>query len=238
MPTITKYLFGAAIAAIVIFLVWYFSDIVAYILISAVLAIIGKPIVDAMGRISINGRKCPRWLAALTALLSIWLVAVVFLRFLLPVVFSKLSELAGMDSTALMEAFSEPLFALQEWLSRVLPWSPGHSMSFSDEISSYFSEFFNLEAFNSAVRSGLSFVSSTVIALFSITFITFFFLKQENLFQNMLVALFPPRYEQKIIHALHSVTNLLIRYFTGILAESGVITLLLSVIFLDRKSVV
>lgn len=232
MPTITRYLFGALIAAVVVFLVWYFSDIVAYILISAVLAIIGKPIVDAMERIKVRGRKFPRWLAALSALLFMWFVAALLLRFLLPMVFGKLSELAGMDSAALTEAFSEPLKALQDWLMRMIPATHGFDFSFSDEISGHFSSFFNLEAFNNALRSGLSFVSHTVIALFSVTFITFFFLKQENLFQNMLVALFPKRHEAKIIHALNSTTKLLIRYFTGILAESGIIMLLLSVIFL------
>lgn len=232
MPSITKYVFGALVAAVVIFLVWYFSDIVAYILVSAVLAIIGKPIVDTLIKIDFKGRRFPRWLAALTALATIWTVAVLFLRFLLPMVFSKLTELAGMDSTALTEAFQEPLLSLQQWLTRVIPGAADEYFSVGGELSAYLSEFFNLDAFNSALRSGFSFVSGTVIAIFSITFITFFFLKQENLFQNMLVALFPPKHEQKIIHALSSVTRLLIRYFTGILAESLIIILLLSVIFM------
>ncbi|MCC8034781.1 MAG: AI-2E family transporter, partial [Rikenellaceae bacterium] len=62
----------------------------------------------------------------------------------------------------------------------------------------------------------------------SITFITFFFLRQDNLFRNMLIALFPRKYEENIDRALASVTKLLIRYFTGIIAESATVMLLLS----------
>ena len=43
--TFLKFIAGAAVAAAVLFLVWYFSSIVVYILISAVLAVVGNPLV-------------------------------------------------------------------------------------------------------------------------------------------------------------------------------------------------
>ena len=59
-----------------------------------------------------------------------------------------------------------------------------------------------------------------MIALFSISFITFFFLKDDGLFYAMVTAVFPERYHDNITRALDSVTVLLSRYFTGILSES------------------
>ena len=41
--TVLRFLAGAAVAAGVLFIVWYFSAIVGYILVSAVLAVIGRP---------------------------------------------------------------------------------------------------------------------------------------------------------------------------------------------------
>ena len=38
-----RFIAGAAVAAAVLFLVWYFSSIVVYILVSAVLAVMGNP---------------------------------------------------------------------------------------------------------------------------------------------------------------------------------------------------
>ena len=47
--TVLRFLAGAAVAAGVLFIVWYFSAIVGYILVSAVLAVIGRPLVGALG---------------------------------------------------------------------------------------------------------------------------------------------------------------------------------------------
>jgi len=59
-----------------------------------------------------------------------------------------------------------------------------------------------------------------LIAAFSISFITFFFLKEEQLFFEGLLMLFPEKYEQQIKHALTSVNQLLRRYFIGIIIQS------------------
>ena len=58
MSKLYRYLVAGAITAVVLFLVWYFSNVVAYILVSAVLAIIGKPLTEAdFRRLGDNPRK-------------------------------------------------------------------------------------------------------------------------------------------------------------------------------------
>ncbi|MCC8018734.1 MAG: AI-2E family transporter [Rikenellaceae bacterium] len=227
MSNFARYVVGAVVAAIVLFLVWYFSNIVAYILISAVLAIIGKPLVDALLRLRIRGRAIPRWLAAFLTLLTIWTVAVLFVTFFVPLVFSKFSELSRLDSSFVVDAFQGPLQALQDFLSKYFAFDASE-FSLTSELSGHLTPLLNLDTINKALSSTLALVAGTVIALFSITFITFFFLKQDNLFRNMLIAMFPKKYEDNIDRALAAVTNLLIRYFTGILAESTTVMLLLS----------
>lgn len=48
MSKLQRYIVAAVITAVVVFLVWYFSNVVTYILIAAVLAIIGKPLTDLL----------------------------------------------------------------------------------------------------------------------------------------------------------------------------------------------
>ena len=45
-----------------IFLVWYFRSIVVYVLISAVLAVMGNPLVKRLAALHVKGWKVPRWL--------------------------------------------------------------------------------------------------------------------------------------------------------------------------------
>ena len=77
--TFLRFIAGAAIAAAVLFLVWYFRSIVVYVLISAVLAVMGNPLVKRLAALHVKGWKVPRWLAALATLIVIWVVlAIVF----------------------------------------------------------------------------------------------------------------------------------------------------------------
>ena len=54
-----RFIVGAAIAAVILFLVWYFSAVLIYILVAAVLAIIGRPLVSWLLRVHIKGHHLP-----------------------------------------------------------------------------------------------------------------------------------------------------------------------------------
>ena len=73
---------------------------------------------------------------------------------------------------------------------------------------------------------------SSVIAIFSVLFITFFFLKEEGLFYAMVTSVFPEHYHGNITRALDSVTVLLARYFTGILSESLLLTIAVTLVMM------
>ena len=71
---------------IAIITVWYFSSIVAYILISAVLALIGRPLVDILGKLHIRKIKIPKTMRALITLVLIWILVFLFFRLLIPLI--------------------------------------------------------------------------------------------------------------------------------------------------------
>ena len=230
MSKLSKYFLALVATAAIILLIWYFGKIVTYIIISAILAIIGKPLVKVLSAIHINNRQFPRWLAALITLLAIWAVAVLFASLFIPLVFNKVSDLASLDVAGIIQSFQEPIQSFENWLKDF--FAIRENFSLMDEFSKQLANIFDINDINRALSSIVSIIGNTFIALFSITFITFFFLKEENLFQNMIIGVFPKRYEQNVIHALDSVTRLLTRYFTGIIAESTIIMLLLSGAFL------
>lgn len=231
MPKVGKYLLWGLGAAVAIFLVWRFSNIVAYILISAVLAIIGKPIVDALQHLRIAKVRMPKWLAALLTLGMMWAVALLFFSLFIPMIFGKLGELLNQDFHAIFVSLQGPLNAAQEWIVETFSISDPE-FSLTDQLAGVLNDALGLDRLTSFVSKTVLTLIDTGIALFSITFITFFFLKRENMFRTMVVSLFPQRYEDNIIHAIDSATNLLMRYFTGILAESTIIFILLSSSFM------
>ena len=52
--SVLKYIMGVVIAACVVLFCWYFIDIIAYILISVIVAFVGRPIVDLLGKVKIG----------------------------------------------------------------------------------------------------------------------------------------------------------------------------------------
>ena len=217
--TFLKFIAGAAVAAAVLFLVWYFSSIVVYILISAVLAVVGNPLVKRLAALHIKGWKVPRWLAALVTLIVIWVVLATLCSLFVPLVFNKIYQLSNLDFAAVVQSIEEPIAQAQGYLHEFFA-VPESTFSLSEALASALKQIIDIESLNSVFSSIVNVVLSSVIAIFSITFITFFFLRDEGLFYAMVTAMFPERYHENITRALDSVTLLLARYFTGILSES------------------
>lgn len=212
--TLLKFLAGAAVVTVVLFLVWYFSAIVAYVLVSAVLAVMGKPLVRML-----HARRVPLGVAALTTLAIIWVVAATFCSLFVPLVFDKIHLLANLDFAAVAAGIEEPVARMQRGLHEFFAM-PESGFSLPEALAASFREHFDVQALNAIFSSIVGVILSSVVAVLSISFITFFFLRDEGLFQSMVVAVFPERYAGNAVRALDSITVLLARYFSGIFVES------------------
>lgn len=206
--TVLKFLAGATLVAAILFLVWYFSAIVVYILVSAVLAVVGRPLTRRLGELRIRGRQVPRWAAALCTLAVIWAVLSVLCSLFIPLVFNKVYQLAALDFGTVVESVQEPLARAQHYLY-VFFGVPETTFSLPDAVIDAFKSLINIDSINTAFSSIVNVVVSSAIAVFSISFITFFFLKDDGLFSAMVTAVFPERYHDNVRRALDSVTLLL-----------------------------
>lgn len=229
--TLVRLVIGAAAVAAVLFVVWYFSAIVIYILVSAVLAIMCRPLVSRLAAIRIRGRGVPRWVAAAVTLCVIWAVFLVLCSLFVPLISHKIHQLAGLDFGAVVGSVAEPVSHAQEYL-RALFAIPDADFSLSDTIASTLRSMVDYDTVNAAFSSVVNLFFSSVIAFFSISFITFFFLKDDGLFYEMVTAVFPARYKQNVTRALDSVSLLLSRYFTGVLAESVLLLIAVSLVMI------
>jgi predicted PurR-regulated permease PerM len=69
------------------------------------------------------------------------------------------------------------------------------------------------------LNSFFSVLSTVSIGLFSVLFISFFFLKDSNLLQNGLLLFVPEGKESNMINSIYKINNLLSRYFVGLLLQ-------------------
>ena len=82
------------------------------------------------------------------------------------------------------------------------------------------------------LNSLMSTLSSLSIGLFSILFISFFFLKDSKLLQNSLLTLVPDEKEGKLVHSIEKIKGLLSRYFVGLVIQIFVLFLIYTIALL------
>ena len=219
---------GLIVAAAILFLVWYFSSVVIYILVSAVLAIMGRPLVNWIVQRRIGRFAVPRWAAASLTIVIMLAVFLSVMSLFIPLIFNKINEFAHLDFPTVLASVEEPISHAQAYLQRMFALPETH-FSLTDTIVDTLKQFINYNTINNTFTSIIGTALSALIAIFSIAFITFFFLKEDGLFYAMVKAMFPERLQQNVTRALDSITYLLSRYFTGILTESLILMVVISI---------
>ncbi len=231
MQSIAKWAAGVVAVVLIGTLLWYFSSTVIYILVSAVLAIVGRPLVRLISRLKVGKWSVPRWLSAMITLVVMWVVLVGFCLLVVPLVVGKVSSLAALDLGSVLANIQEPLENIQHYLSS-LAIMPEQTVSVSEIIVGWLRKVVDYQTINTAFSSVVDITLTLVVAFFSVSFITFFFLKEDGLFYKMVTALFPSRYVDNVTRALDKITHLLSRYFTGLLFESLILMTVISVVLM------
>lgn len=219
MGKLEKYIIISIVTTIILFLIWYFSTIVMYVLASFVLSLMGKPLMDKICNIKIKNRNIPRWIAATVVLILFFGIFFAAIKILVPVIYDNVSQYTNKHMDDLKIIVQQPINRLNDFIAGYV----GDEFKLKDsDIVENISNRFSLIISNTIknVSSIIDFIVSFVIASFSIFFITFFFLKEDKLFKNGLTMLFPIKYDKKINKALDSSINLLSKYFIALLMES------------------
>lgn len=102
--------------------------------------------------------------------------------------------------------------------------------SFFDIAQENILSFVNPQRIQNILGSMVGFLGNFIITIFSIMFISFFFLKEQGLFSNMVTNFIPDKYVIETEHAIEESSKLLIRYFIGIAVQIFVITTLVSIL--------
>src|SRR5688572_28560933 len=92
---------------------WFFSNIIAYLLIAGILSFIGHPIVDFISTRRIKKFTIPRGVAALITMMLMLLVLVIFASFFIPMVTNEAQIIANIDTGQLIASLSGPIDRLE-----------------------------------------------------------------------------------------------------------------------------
>ena len=215
---LAKYILMAAGIFIVGAICWYFKSVIIYILAAVVVSLIAKPVMKLLQKIQIKGRKLPDWFLAAFTLLVIVSLLMAVITMIIPIVSSIVKGISLSNIESAAGQISVPLANLNEMLRNAFP-SLGSEFKIETALLAEIQKLFDVSKVSSIIGSATSFLSSFGVGLFSVVFIGFFFIKDDDTFTNIVTALVPDKHEKNAAAAISDIGHLLSRYFIGVMIE-------------------
>ncbi|MBO7133508.1 MAG: AI-2E family transporter [Bacteroidales bacterium] len=228
MEKYRKYIIGFIGLAILIAFCIYFSNIVWWLLISAFIAAISSPIVKLLDKIHFGRFQMPRWVSAMITTILIWGVLVLFVALTIPFIGSQVKQFQNIDVESLQTGLNQPIETIDKFVQSY-PILGMPEFSTEDIIVEKIQNVINFSAARNFIGNIGSTALSLFMALFSITFFTYFFLKETKLFRSGIMVLVPTRYEDKATHILDKLPKLIKNYLHGIFFEMLSVTTLITI---------
>ena len=194
------------------------QNIIIYIVLAAVVALIGRPIVGFLKR----RLKFKNTWATVTAIAIIMSFFAGIISLFVPLLISQGKNLASIDFKALNDN-------VHRFLDNLL-----HSLGMGrmESQAGNIPELLNMEDVSSVLNGFIGVISNIGIGLFSVLFIAFFFIKDGTAINNSFLSLVSPRRLPKVRKTLEDIKTLLSRYFVGLFLQLSVIFILLTIVLL------
>ena len=195
------------------------QSVLSYILIAAVVSLVGRPIAQLLKRI-----KFGNTLSSVTTIAILMTTFFGIVSLLLPVIFEQAKNLSLLNvnafeatATKLMNELSIYLLDygvdLQSWVDRSLA-----------EVDYSF--------IPDAINTVLNGLSGFTIGVFSVIFISFFFLRDSGLLERMVMVFVADKNIKRVEKSIFSIKNLLSRYFIGLLVQITVLFIVYTLVLL------
>lgn len=213
---LSGYLIKLGGLAIVVALCWYFKNVLIYIAIAFVVSLVGRPLMRLFKKIHVGRVYLPDWLSAVLSIVIILGFMSFIITQIVPLVTNIIRDASVMNSQSYLEL--NPIDKVNDWLIGLFP-NLGNDFDVVTVVMDKLKELVNFSNVSGLVGSVASLVSSAFVGLFSVVFISFFFLKDANLFERIILALVPDKVENTMTTTLNDIKQLLSRYFIGLLIE-------------------
>lgn len=221
-----KFVLGLVGAVVLLYLVWYFRSIVAYALIATAISFIGEPIVRLFRRVHFGAWRVPSWLAALLTLSLFVGVLLGLARLFTPLIAAQAQALSEIDFKLVEKYITDQFAEVLAFLERYN--LSGDARTNEQYLVAHLQSLVKLGDITVLLNNFVGILSGTIVAVFSVLFMSFFFLRDAHLVGRIIRAATPDRYLEQTGNILERTRRLLTRYFSGLLAQISLITALIT----------
>lgn len=214
---LARYIIIAAAIALAALVCFFFSSVLAYILLAFVVSLIGQPVLRLLRRIKIKGKSAPDAVLAIFTIVIIFALLFFVVLQVVPVVTGIVGEASWMNEQESLDQ-NNIMDQTNEWIIQMFPWV-GEDFDGVRLLIEKVSEVFDLSNISGILGSVASAVAGIAVGLFSVIFISFFFIKDDTLFGRIVGSLVPDSIEERVKKTIFEIERLLSRYFVGLIVE-------------------
>ncbi len=206
---------GLAIFIALIIAIW---SIVKYILVAVVFTIILSPLMRLLDKVRVFKKPLNKNIRALIGIFTLFLVFGGIISIFAPKVLAEFQTISNIKLEDINESLEYPLQLVDEFVFK-------YNLSADENFNS--KKYVEKEIFNlvgagrvTSVFSNLaSSIGNVFIAIFSVIFITFFFLREQALATNAIISITPDKFVPQVENILTKTRRSLSRYFIGVLIQ-------------------
>ena len=196
------------------------QSVLIYIIIAAIIALIAKPMILFLRK----KLKFPNTLAVIsTMVLFVGLVLGITGMFI-PLVIEQGESLSLLKTKGLEENIGNLITQANEYFT-------SKNIDILSELQGA-DVFASLKSIPNLLNSIVGALGSFSVGLFSVLFISFFFMKDSKMFKSALLTLMPKGTEDRFSHSLEKINDLLSRYFIGLVIQITILFLIYTIILL------
>ena len=207
--------------------VWVFKPIVSYILISAIVGAAGRPLMRLLGKIRLGKKTIGAGLRAALVLVLMLSVITALVAILSPAIISQGEAIREIDLDEVSLQLDNKLNPVKYVLrDRQLVET---NNDFRESIQESVMKLLEGIDLKTMFANALGATGSFFMSFFAILFMSFFFIKDEDLFTWIVLLFVSERNQSKVSNILAKVRTTMNRYFFGLLIEVSSMMVLLSV---------
>jgi predicted PurR-regulated permease PerM len=180
--------------------------------------LIGSPLTRKFQSIHYKKFRINKSVAAFLTILTLWICLLAFFSFLIPLVASEVNQLSTINIHEVVNYLNNSFQTIQTNYPDLVA-NITHNASIESYLRTQLSGFVNFGQVSSVFGSIAKAIGNLFLMFFSVSFVLFFFLKEEGLFGSWILILSPVKYEERVIRVIQSVRILLKRYLIGMLLQ-------------------
>ena len=204
--------------ALLLYFLYKIQSVLVYIIIAAVVSLIAKPIITFLRR----KLKFPNTLAVIISMFFFLGLLFGLISMFIPLIVKQGQNLSLLDINQLEQNIKDLLVQANAYFS-------SRNINILEQLNSVdlFSKF---KAIPNLLNSLIATLGSLSIGLFSVLFISFFLMKDGDLFNKGLLAIVPGGSEDRFQKSFDTIKDLLSRYFIGLLFQITILFIIYTIV--------